>query len=70
MHLTQIFKKEPFFYGQDNYDQLVKIAKVLGTLQRMLVLLNYLLLAVSTTCVSRHMRAPFECDKHVSEVVW
>ena len=28
---TQIFKREPFFYGQDNYDQLVKIAKVLGT---------------------------------------
>jgi predicted double-glycine peptidase len=24
----QIFRKEPFFYGQDNYDQLVKIAKV------------------------------------------
>ncbi|KAH6838227.1 Protein kinase superfamily protein [Perilla frutescens var. hirtella] len=26
-----IFRKEPFFYGHDNYDQLVKIAKVLGT---------------------------------------
>lgn len=26
-----IFKKEPFFQGSDNYDQLVKIAKVLGT---------------------------------------
>ena len=26
-----IFKKEPFFYGRDNYDQLVKIARVLGT---------------------------------------
>lgn len=24
----QIFRKEPFFYGQDNQDQLVKIAKV------------------------------------------
>ncbi len=22
------FRKEPFFYGHDNYDQLVKIAKV------------------------------------------
>lgn len=22
-----IFRKEPFFYGHDNYDQLVKIAK-------------------------------------------
>eukprot|EP01138_Halocafeteria_seosinensis_P003214 gb/GECG01003288.1/.p1 GENE.gb/GECG01003288.1/~~gb/GECG01003288.1/.p1 ORF type:complete len:441 (+),score=37.92 gb/GECG01003288.1/:1-1323(+) len=26
-----IFRKEPFFHGSDNYDQLVKIAKVLGT---------------------------------------
>merc|ERR1719436_1771117 len=26
-----IFRKEPFFFGQDNNDQLVKIAKVLGT---------------------------------------
>jgi casein kinase II subunit alpha len=26
-----IFKKEPFFQGRDNYDQLVKIARVLGT---------------------------------------
>ena len=25
---SQIFRKEPFFYGHDNYDQLVKIAKV------------------------------------------
>jgi casein kinase II subunit alpha len=28
---AMIFKKEPFFCGKDNYDQLVKIAKVLGT---------------------------------------
>lgn len=27
----QIFKKEPFFHGHDNQDQLVKIARVLGT---------------------------------------
>lgn len=26
-----VFRKEPFFSGADNYDQLVKIAKVLGT---------------------------------------
>ena len=25
------FRKEPFFNGHDNYDQLVRIAKVLGT---------------------------------------
>lgn len=30
-HLPQIFRKEPFFHGHDNQDQLVKIAKVLGT---------------------------------------
>jgi casein kinase II subunit alpha len=26
-----VFNKEPFFYGTDNFDQLVKIVKVLGT---------------------------------------
>mmetsp|Transcript_16957 Transcript_16957/g.26119 ORF Transcript_16957/g.26119 Transcript_16957/m.26119 type:complete len:137 (-) Transcript_16957:119-529(-) len=26
-----IFQREPFFKGSDNYDQLIKIAKVLGT---------------------------------------
>ncbi|KAJ2656011.1 Casein kinase II subunit alpha [Coemansia sp. RSA 1200] len=28
---SMIFRKEPFFHGHDNHDQLVKIAKVLGT---------------------------------------
>merc|ERR1719375_2275024 len=28
---AMVFRKEPFFYGQDNQDQLVKIAKFLGT---------------------------------------
>eukprot|EP00118_Oscarella_pearsei_P028802 m.2970 g.2970 ORF g.2970 m.2970 type:complete len:436 (+) comp8992_c0_seq1:159-1466(+) len=31
MLASMIFKKEPFFHGHDNYDQLVRIAKVLGT---------------------------------------
>ncbi|KAJ3011569.1 Casein kinase II subunit alpha [Thoreauomyces humboldtii] len=31
MFASMIFRKDPFFHGQDNYDQLVKIAKVLGT---------------------------------------
>lgn len=31
MLASMIFRKEPFFHGHDNYDQLVKIAKVLGT---------------------------------------
>ncbi len=30
-NFDKIFRKEPFFHGHDNYDQLVKIAKVLGT---------------------------------------
>ena len=31
MFAGMIFRKEPFFHGNDNQDQLVKIAKVLGT---------------------------------------
>ena len=31
MLASMIFKKEPFFHGHDNYDQLVRISKVLGT---------------------------------------
>lgn len=31
MMAGMIFRKEPFFVGRDNWDQLVKIAKVLGT---------------------------------------
>lgn len=31
LRCLQIFRKEPFFHGHDNYDQLVKICKVLGT---------------------------------------
>ncbi|KAJ3174744.1 Casein kinase II subunit alpha [Geranomyces variabilis] len=31
MFASMIYRKEPFFHGHDNYDQLVKIAKVLGT---------------------------------------
>jgi len=31
MLATMIFRKEPFFHGQGNYDQLIRIAKVLGT---------------------------------------
>lgn len=28
---SMMFRREPFFHGHDNYDQLVKIARVLGT---------------------------------------
>ncbi|CAG0912810.1 unnamed protein product [Notodromas monacha] len=31
MFASMIFRKEPFFHGHDNYDQLVRIVKVLGT---------------------------------------
>jgi len=31
MFAGMIFRREPFFHGQDNQDQLLKIAKVLGT---------------------------------------
>ncbi|XP_041454176.1 casein kinase II subunit alpha-like [Lytechinus variegatus] len=31
MLASMIFRKEPFFHGHDNYDQLVRITKVLGT---------------------------------------
>lgn len=31
MFASMIFRKEPFFHGNSNSDQLVKIAKVLGT---------------------------------------
>ena len=31
MLASVIFRKEPFFHGHDNYDQLVRTAKVLGT---------------------------------------
>ncbi|KAI9187967.1 Casein kinase II subunit alpha [Blastocladiella emersonii ATCC 22665] len=31
MFASMIFRKEPFFHGSDNYDQLVRIARVLGT---------------------------------------
>ncbi|XP_062268989.1 casein kinase II subunit alpha-like [Platichthys flesus] len=31
MLASMIFRKEPFFHGHDNYDQLLRIAKVLGT---------------------------------------
>lgn len=31
MFASVIFRKEPFFHGHDNHDQLAKIAKVLGT---------------------------------------
>lgn len=31
MFASMIFKKDPFFHGKDNQDQLIKIVKVLGS---------------------------------------
>ncbi|MBA0664011.1 hypothetical protein Goklo_004087, partial [Gossypium klotzschianum] len=36
MFAGMIFRKEPFFYGHDNYDQLVKIAKAIDFLDKLL----------------------------------
>ncbi|KAL8211070.1 hypothetical protein R6Q57_005507 [Mikania cordata] len=61
MFAGMIFRKETFFYGHDNYDQLVKIAKVLGTdelntyLQRYHLELDPHLIAL----VGRHSRKPW-----------
>ena len=43
--LGMIFRKEPFFHGHDNYDQLVKIAKVTPT-----VVLLYSMVAGEPHC--------------------
>ena len=41
MFASMIFRKEPFFHGHDNYDQLVKICKVLGTDELLAYLAKY-----------------------------
>nr|GLL38998.1 casein kinase II subunit alpha-2-like [Ipomoea trifida] len=56
-----IFRKEPFFYGHDNYDQLVKIAKVLGT-DELNAYLNKYHLELDpnlAALVGRHSRKPW-----------
>ncbi|KAF5958320.1 hypothetical protein HYC85_005545 [Camellia sinensis] len=58
---VQIFRKEPFFYGHDNYDQLVKIAKVLGT-DELNAYLNKYRLELDphlAALVGRHSRKPW-----------
>lgn len=37
---VQIFRKEPFFYGHDNHDQLVKIAKVMILVVFVVIIIN------------------------------
>ncbi|CAN7072664.1 unnamed protein product [Brassica oleracea var. botrytis] len=61
MFAGMIFRKEPFFYGHDNQDQLVKIAKVLGTDELNAYLNKYQLEldAQLEALVGRHSRKPW-----------
>ncbi|CAM8921920.1 unnamed protein product [Rhodiola kirilowii] len=61
MFAGMIFRKEPFFYGHDNHDQLVKIAKVLGTVELNAYLSKYHieLDAQLEALVGRHSRKPW-----------
>ncbi|KAI9310281.1 casein kinase II alpha subunit [Dichotomocladium elegans] len=56
-----VFRKEPFFNGQDNYDQLVKIARVLGTaeLDRYLQKYNLVLDPCITKIMGQYARKPW-----------
>ncbi|GMH06370.1 hypothetical protein Nepgr_008210 [Nepenthes gracilis] len=61
MFAGMIFRKEPFFYGHDNHDQLVKIAKVLGT-DELNAYLNKYRLELDPqleALVERHSRKPW-----------
>jgi len=60
MFAGMIFKKEPFFHGADNEDQLVKIAKILGTddLNKYLDKYN-LQLPFSPQTIGRHSKKQF-----------
>ncbi|KAL6993837.1 Casein kinase II subunit alpha-4, chloroplastic [Sarracenia purpurea var. burkii] len=61
MFAGMIFRKEPFFYGHDNHDQLVKIAKVLGT-DELNAYLNKYRLELDphlAALVGRHVRKPW-----------
>jgi len=57
-----IFKKEPFFHGHDNQDQLVRIAKVLGTDELYAYLDKYGLTidAHFQSLIGRHTRKPWK----------
>mmetsp|Transcript_26131 Transcript_26131/g.65313 ORF Transcript_26131/g.65313 Transcript_26131/m.65313 type:complete len:187 (+) Transcript_26131:32-592(+) len=61
-----LFKKEPFFHGHDNRDQLVKIARIRGTLDLNKYLKKYGLKLDSelTRMVGSHPKKPW--DKFVS----
>lgn len=61
MFAGMIFIKHPFFHGRDNYDQLVRIAKVLGTDQLVAYLEKYELTLESyyDGVLGRHKPRPY-----------
>ena len=66
MFAGMIFRKEPFFAGHDNYDQLVRIAKVLGT-DELYAYLNKYRIELDPnfeTLIGRHSRKPW--NKYVT----
>ncbi|KAH7097666.1 Pkinase-domain-containing protein [Auriculariales sp. MPI-PUGE-AT-0066] len=56
-----IFRKEPFFHGHDNYDQLARIAKILGTESLFAYLGQYKIELDQTfeEIIGRHERKPW-----------
>ena len=66
MFAGMIFRKEPFFAGHDNYDQLVRIAKVLGT-DELYAYLNKYRIELDPNfenLIGRHSRKPW--NKYVT----
>lgn len=66
MFAGMIFRKEPFFAGHDNYDQLVRIAKVLGT-DELYAYLNKYRIELDPNfeaLIGRHSRKPW--NKYIS----
>ena len=61
MFAGMIFRKEPFFNGHDNYDQLVRIAKVLGTDELYAYLAKYRIELDPhlESLIGRHSRKPW-----------
>jgi casein kinase II subunit alpha len=62
MFAGMIFHKEPFFHGHDNNDQLVKIAKVLGTDELFAYLEKYGISLDQSflSMIGRHQRKPWK----------
>jgi serine/threonine protein kinase len=61
-YCTQIFRREPFFHGRDNPDQLAKIARVLGTdaLHRWIDKYGLTITQPLLAMIGRHAPKPFQ----------